>query len=354
METIMVNLSALYLSLKRLSEILDGRALPINSDIGAVRQVTSDGLVRTALVYALETAALAWLRKENPLSLGELLCCGSVRPGSLFTHVAAFYGKGIAEATAKYDDRKSLKSVPYLWTKLDTFVPSATLHVQVHPENLTSSSAPGELAGRKRLFLFARMVEATPPKFRAQAYVIGHLYDEDRPAGLMIDTLGRLQWQMELFPSLIDNFNRIEGCNPPTQEQLAGLERIPEKDIKTAFAEIIGESFVLKDWGGEKSDLFSTRVRVGGKPLATAFVFKGPAAFKPLTMSQLGKNGDQISRLFSEPADLLVLQHCHDITSAVRDHMRAFATRIGNLRPFTLIDGADTVRILRAYKKCGL
>jgi hypothetical protein len=33
--------------------------------------------------------------------------------------------------------------------------------------------------------------------------------------------------------------------------------------------------------------------------------------------------------------------------------MRAFATRIGQLRPFSIIDGADTVRILKAFGKLG-
>jgi excisionase family DNA binding protein len=46
-------------------------------------------------------------------------------------------------------------------------------------------------------------------------------------------------------------------------------------------------------------------------------------------------------------------RHCHAVTSAVRDHMRAFATCIGWLRPFCVIDGADTIRILKAYGRLG-
>ncbi len=349
----MLNLSALYLSLKRLSEILDVGTFSISDNTSAVREVASRGLVRTALVYALESAALDWLRKVNPPTLGELLTQPELKEGTVFTHYGAFYGRGISEGTVRYDTGKVLKSIPQLSTKLDSFIPGATLHVQAHPENFTTVSAPGQLVGRNRLFLLARMTEATPPGFAAQAYVVGHLYDVARASGAAIDTLGRLQWHMELFPGQIDNFKLSRDMNAPTRTQLGRLERVSEQDIKAAFAEIIGESYVPKDWGGEKSDLFSTRVCVDGRPLATAFAFKGPGAFRPLTMAALGKNGDQISRLFSEPADLVVLQHCHQITSAVRDHMRAFATRIGRLRPFTLIDGAETVRILVAYRKCG-
>ena len=73
-----------------------------------------------------------------------------------------------------------------------------------------------------------------------------------------------------------------------------------------------------------------------------------------MTMAELGKNGDQIDRLFSEPAELLVLQHCHEVTHPVRAVMRAYAERISNPRLFCVVDGYDTLRILQAYGKCGL
>jgi hypothetical protein len=85
-----------------------------------------------------------------------------------------------------------------------------------------------------------------------------------------------------------------------------------------------------------------------GRRIATALMFKGPAKFAPLTPAGLGKNGDQIDRLFSEPADLLLLQHCHEIKTALRGQMRAYAQEIGKLKLFCLIDGYDTMRLLRA------
>jgi hypothetical protein len=138
-----------------------------------------------------------------------------------------------------------------------------------------------------------------------------------------------------------------------TKQDLEKLREVPERDVKKAFAAIIGEPVVPKDWGGERSDLFSSRVKIDGKRISAAFAFKGPAEFKPLTIAGLGKNGDQIDRLFTEPADLLVLQHCHEITPAVRGAMRAYAQRMGDPRMFCLIDGYDTVRLLSAYRKCG-
>jgi hypothetical protein len=73
-----------------------------------------------------------------------------------------------------------------------------------------------------------------------------------------------------------------------------------------------------------------------------------------MTMAHLGKNGDQIDRLFSEPAELLILQHCHEVTPPVRGAMRAYAQQMGRLRLFGIIDGYDTVRLFRAYKKSEL
>ncbi len=73
-----------------------------------------------------------------------------------------------------------------------------------------------------------------------------------------------------------------------------------------------------------------------------------------MTLAELGKNGDQVVRLYAEPADILVLQHCHLIEIPVRAMMRSFAQQFGNLRTCCIIDGNDTLRILKTYRKCGL
>jgi hypothetical protein len=159
---------------------------------------------------------------------------------------------------------------------------------------------------------------------------------------------------LECHVDSIDSFSAVRNIPPVNNRRdLEPLKAIPEQAIKTAFAEIVGELVVPNDWSGERSDLFSDRVVLNGSRISTAFAFKGPAQFRPMAMAQLGKNGDQIDRLFSEPADLLVLQHCHEITTPVRAAMRAYAQQMGKPRLFCLIDGYDTIRLLRAYDKCG-
>jgi hypothetical protein len=159
---------------------------------------------------------------------------------------------------------------------------------------------------------------------------------------------------LEVHPDDIDAFAKVKDEDLPTRAHLKVLRSIPEDDIKRAVAGLVGEPSVPKDWGGERSDLFTSRVTIGGKRVSTAFLFKGPGGgFEPMTSRHLGRNGDQVDRLFTEPADLLVIQHCHEVRASVRGMMRAYANQLGNPRRYCIIDGYDTVKILRAYGLCG-
>jgi hypothetical protein len=68
-----------------------------------------------------------------------------------------------------------------------------------------------------------------------------------------------------------------------------------------------------------------------------------------MKLTHLGKNNDQIFRLSQEPAKVLIVQHSHDITPAVRATLRAFAVQPGNPRRYCFIDGRDTLWLLSAY-----
>jgi hypothetical protein len=150
----------------------------------------------------------------------------------------------------------------------------------------------------------------------------------------------------EVHPSLIDEFVLADL---PDDFSIRWMKGISEEDVKSAIASIASEPFVSKDWGGETSDLYTTRLHLLGSPTRTAFLLKGPSAYHKMTISDLGKNGDQIDRLFQEPADLLVVQHCHEITPAVRRMMEAYAIQRSFQRGvtrFCLLDGPDTYRLL--------
>ena len=349
----MSTLSAYFLSLKRLSEILPVEMFIDSDGAATVSAVADTHMGRLRLITNIESTMEDWLTSRCLPTLGELIAKDELKVGTFFTHYGPFYGKDIGNAALRYHEGKALKNMPMVRAKLTSFPPYAWLEIQAHPENYTTTSAVVEMSGLKRLFVVARVTGTAGGNIQAQAYVIGQLHSEPRQRKTIGDIFGRLPWQMEIFLPQIDSLIKGADVVNVTAAELKKLLATPETSVKHAFAEIIGEPFVPKDWGGEKSDLFTTQIRIEGQSVASAFAFKGPAKPKPLTVADLGKNGDQISRLFSEPADFVVFQHCHSITSAVRDHMRAFATRIGRLRPFALIDGANTVRVLKAYGKLG-
>jgi tRNA 2-selenouridine synthase SelU len=130
------------------------------------------------------------------------------------------------------------------------------------------------------------------------------------------------------------------------------VKTIRERTVKEAFAKIIGEKGDFKDWGGEKSDLYSTKVQVGGKRVAAAIAFKGRATTGKLVPGKMGKNGDQINRLFDEPAELFLVVYGGQIDSSIIAQMRAFAMgkAIGGQKVmYGLIDGTDLGRLAAAY-----
>lgn len=103
--------------------------------------------------------------------------------------------------------------------------------------------------------------------------------------------------------------------------------------------------------GGEQDDHFTASLSVNGERSTAAFVLKGPADFREMTPEMLGKRADQVYRLSTTPAQILIVQHCHQIGEAVRATLRAFSVTPHNPRRYCLIDGKDTYRILKAYGK---
>lgn len=311
-----------------------------------------DGHLRElAELTAFTDAASGWLRSQHLPTLGRILLAGAPAVGTVFTHYSNWWCKGVRTSWEAWKQGKQV--VPALaYSKLDDLRNDWRVECRFHPEHLTSDSSRTELSGQKPLFVMALITGVSGTTIEAIPYIIGNpAISWDRPASLV----GR-RWQtkLECFVDTIDSFSAVSSVEIARRPQeLVLLKSVSEKEVKEAIAEIIGEPIVPADWGGESSDLFSSRVVLDGRRVSSAFLLKGPAKFKPMTMVELGKNGDQISRLFSEPADLLVIQHCHEITSGVRATMRAFAQQIGQLRLFCIIDGYDTVRLLKAYNKCG-
>ena len=350
------DLTCWYLNLRRVVELVGAEQIAGSLPDGRSISQFGDPLQKHATLSAAKDALVDWFASANPPTLGQLLSSGKPPRRGIFTHYSNYYCRGLPAVFDAIRTGKEPVPMAEAYTKLRHLKDGLRLSLPFHHEHLTSKSARVHLSGQKALFALAVVTGVSNQRIRAAPYVIATLLpsfldQRASPVG------SRWSNHLEISVDEIDNFEkvtRVKESRKRLVKELHPLRNIPEKDIKKAFAEIVGEPNVPSDWGGEQSDLFTSWTAVDGRRMRAAFAFKGPAKFRPLKMTGLGKNGDQIVRLFSEPADLLILQHCHTITQPVRATMRAHAQQIGNPRLFCLIDGYDTLRVLRGYGKCGL
>lgn len=147
----------------------------------------------------------------------------------------------------------------------------------------------------------------------------------------------------------IESFKKVVGTPP----MATSLKNLSESAFKKGIQKILGEKGEFKDWGGEKSDLMTTRLVFKGKRIRAAFAFKGPGQPGKLTIAKMGKNGDQGPRLFEEAADIYVVQNWREIDSQVHKFIEtlAIAKSVTTSTPiiYCLIDGQDSDRLVRAY-----
>lgn len=179
-----------------------------------------------------------------------------------------------------------------------------------------------------------------------EPYIIGQPWVVEEGAQDKQDAVWFSFQLYENFIEDIDEFSEVrDEADPPSPEPMSAIK---ESAFKQCLAEILGDA-VQSDWGGETSDYYSAHIHLAGRRTTAAFLLKGPAKYSPMQITHLGKNGDQIYRLSKEPAELLIVQHCHDILPAVRETLRVFAVQPSKAKRYCLIDGRDSLRLLRAY-----
>lgn len=147
----------------------------------------------------------------------------------------------------------------------------------------------------------------------------------------------------------IDSFGRVIRIRIEPGRYTA----MSESRFKTGIAKILGEGGRFKDWGGERNDLYTNRVRISGRRLQAAFAFKGAGTRGILTPRMMGKNGDQIQRLFKTAACVFLVQYWGQVAESVVEQMAEFAKAKsaveGSLVYYGVIDGDDSNRLLKAY-----
>jgi hypothetical protein len=147
----------------------------------------------------------------------------------------------------------------------------------------------------------------------------------------------------------IDSFGRVARIRVEPDEYTA----MAESRFKNGIAKILGEGGKFKDWGGERNDLYTNRVRISGRRLPAAFAFKGVGTRGILTPRLMGKNGDQIQRLFKTAAYVFIVQYWGQVAESVVEQMAEFAkaksATEGSLVFYGVIDGGDSNRVIKAY-----
>lgn len=287
------DLTCWYLNARRIVELT-------GSVPAAVRSGTDDQLRKLATFRALKEALANWIGTAKPEPLGVMLAKGAPQVGRVFTCHSNFFFSGLGKVADALRKGKE-PALAQAYTKLDDWQAGGRLKFAFHYEHLTSNSSWSELSGQKRAFVLGLITDIAGNEITAVPYVIAYIVDARGGFG------GYWHHYLEVHPPQINAFASPLGDPPPrlSRASLELLRSVPEADIKAAFAALIGEPVVPKDWGGESSDLFSARVEVNGDRVSAAFLLKGPSRFHPMTPADLGKNGDQIGRLFDEPADRL-------------------------------------------------
>lgn len=247
--------------------------------------------------------------------------------------------------------RRSVYSQPRVELRIHTECRfDKTAWLRFSTANIKADTTKMELSKKEVLSFVGIVEEVTADRIFVAPLVMGapwlHPNQDTAPN---FDMMWEHYEFFENFVEDIDEFSQVRGVpREQDRDDWKVVRNVAEARVKQAICLILQED-PSKDWGGESSDHFSASVHLSGRRVTAAFLLKGPARFTEMKASHLGKNGDQIVRLASEPAELLVLQHSHLVSPPVRATLRAFAVNPSLPRRYCVIDGPDTYRLLKAY-----
>jgi hypothetical protein len=335
-----LRLSAYYLNSRRL-EALIGADIPI----AAEESLTRNSRDRLQAMRVAARVANDVLKSSKIPNLNSVMTEHEVDGERVLAFVWGIFAfRGISVSLHREYSGKPPKPATFSGT-IPLGDREYKLSGELSNDHLYSNTSNRALTGRKRM-LIAGQFEFNGPSVKVEPFIIGDM---------MMDLGGAMQmpWStsIRVYPEQIDAFATISEKGLATKAELRALLQMSEESVKYAIAEIIGEPFVSKDWGGEKSDLSTSRLIIDGEPNSAAFIFKGPSVPREMHPADMGKRGDQLVRAFDEPVELVVIQHCSKIANSVVRIAESLAMDARRPRRYCILDGADTVRILKAHGK---
>jgi hypothetical protein len=298
-----LRLSAYYLNSRRL-EAMTGAGIPVEAEESLIRN--SSARV-SAMRFAASVAHDVLMQSKIP-NLNNVVAERDVESERVLAFVwGVFAFRGISVSLERERSGKQPGPGTFSGT-IPLGDREYQLSGQLTNDHLYSETSNRLLTGRKRM-LIAGQFEFDGSAVNVEPYIIGDM-TESFGDGL------RTSWSasVRVHPSQIDAFAKLGEEGPVSEADLQALLNISEEDVKHSIADIIGEPFVPKDWAGEKSDL---QTNIDGQPHSAAFIFKGPSLPREMHPADMGKRGDQLVRIFDEPVELVVIQHCSKIANSV-------------------------------------
>lgn len=326
---------AFYLSRDRVLGLLNTQRLPTH--VFAALQGQDVQMSAAILSNAVGSYLLQAIATGGVKTLPQLAFEGCMVEGLPFIYNGHMTGKGFA-ATNK-------SPALSLTEKLDEPLAGKKLVFEFSKSGLVNYTAYTRMSGSTRLFAFGYIAGVDETTIRAVPYVVGDLVASS-PA-----ITSPFMTTLELRPEEIEQFAGMDETWFPSAAEFKRMTMVPEHTVKELVCRLLCEHSVPNDWGGEESDVLSANLVVDGRRHVGAFLLKGPARFHPMKPTDLGKNGDQLYRLFNIPAQIYVVQHCHTIGAAVRKQAEAFALARSFVAPCRVVfmDGCTTARLLHAH-----
>lgn len=328
-------LMAFYLSHDRVLGLLNPQTLPAH--VLAALQGHDVRMSAAILSNAVGSYLLQMIAAARVKTLPQLVFEGELKEGISFIYNGHVTGKGFG-ATNKTPALS-------LTEKLDEPLAGKRLVFEFSKNGLVNDTAYTRMSGSTRLFAFGYITGIDDTTIRAVPYVVGDLVESGHAMpSPFVPTL-------ELRPEEIEQFAGMDESWFPSKTEFKRMAMVPELAVKELICRLLSEHSVPSDWGGEESDVLSANLLVDGRRYTGAFLLKGPARFHSMKPTDLGKNGDQLYRLFNIPSQIYIVQHCHAIGAAVRKQAEAFALARSFIAPcqIVLMDGITTARLLRAH-----
>ena len=231
--------------------------------VSKFRLTPTDHIGRGAYFSDLTESVINHLAASQAPTLGQMLTQKTLEVGALFSHTGTFFCRGVSQHL-----QGKRRALPDAYAKLDDFSPGLRLMATINPDHLTSRSAADHVSGQRRLFFVGIIMAVSEHAIEAMPVIIGllvpGLFDEGVDLGFPAShSIG------EIYLSQLDAFAEAASAPPPTLAELEKLRFVAEKEVKGAFAEIIGEPFVPKDRADEMSDLTTTSLVVEGKRVSS-------------------------------------------------------------------------------------